>query len=244
MLDFAQAGQFDWVIAGSESGVTAADWIADHLRLPCNRPEFLWHRRNKVGMVELADSAGLRAPRTSVVTSRAAAARLVAQIESAGQVDVIVKPVGSAGSDSCFICRDADEVEAAVDSVLGESDMFGARNTEAMVQERIHGTQYFVNVVSVGGEHTTTEMFRYGIDEADSRPHIYSAKTIEHAGPVFESAEQYVHELLDVLGVRFGASHTELRLEGGLWTLIEYNGRSMGPTIRPTSTSPGEGSAR
>lgn len=230
LLDVAARGSYDRIVAGSEPGVSAADWLSSSMNLPCNRPETLWHRRNKVGMIEAAKRAGLRSPVTWRLRRGSDLGPMTDRFQEFRH-GVIVKPSGSGGSDSCFICRDESEIEAAVAHVLGSVNLFGNANDEVVVQERIGGEQYFVNTVSEGGRHLVTEMFRYGISESSSTPHIYSAQTIATHDPLYRSGTRYVLDILDSLGVEFAASHTEIRFEDDRWTLIEYNGRSMGPTV-------------
>ena len=230
LLNRATTGGYDAVVAGSESGVTAADWLAHWMGLPSNDPELLWHRRNKKGMVDAAARAGLSTPKTWTVSSFSDLAAITDQLTELRH-GVVIKPLGSGGSDSCFICRTPAEVASAVGRILGSTNLFGALNHEVLVQERIGGQQYFVNAVSAAGRHVITEMFHYGISEDAGVPHIYSAQTIAPSNPLFTSGTEYVLTLLDVLGVQFGASHTEIRYDNGVWTLIEYNGRCMGPSV-------------
>lgn len=230
LVERSRSAEYDFVIPGSESGVSAADWLANELGLPCNRPDQLWHRRNKQGMIEAAAQAGLKVPQTWSLTSAANLSQVLGMADELHH-GVIVKPAESGGSDSCFICRDQTEVRNAVEQVLGSTNLFGTPNHEVLVQERIGGEQYFVNAVSARGRHLITEMFHYGINEESATPHIYSAQTISRDNPLFSSGTRYVLELLDALGVQFGASHTEIRFDDNQWTLIEYNGRSMGPMV-------------
>lgn len=240
LVNLVCLGAYDVIVAGSEPGVSAADWLSNRFGLPCNQRELLWHRRNKQGMIDIAAEAGLKVPKTWTVRTVSGLLQLTDQLRNF-TLGVIVKPAGSGGSDSCFICRDNTKVRDAVKQVLGSTNLFGIHNQEALVQERVGGEQYFVNAVSAEGRHLITEMFHYGISENSAVPHIYSAQTIAPDDPLFASGTHYVQALLDALGVRFGASHTEIRYADGVWTLIEYNGRSMGPTVPSTVYVPARG---
>ncbi|WP_125778221.1 ATP-grasp domain-containing protein [Antribacter gilvus] len=233
LVDLLSGERFDRVLAGSERSVTAADWAASLVGVPGNVPELIWHRRNKRGMVERAERAGLAAPRTWLFRDEGELSEQ--DWATAGLADgFVVKPAGSGGSDGCFICPGPDDVADVARRVLGARNLLGIANQEVLVQERVVGDQYFVNVVSVDGSHLVTEVFRYGMDESGETPHIYSAWTIATDDPLYASSVAYVLRLLEALGVRDGASHTELRRSGDRWVLIEYNGRCMGPTV-PTA---------
>ncbi|MEZ2371413.1 ATP-grasp domain-containing protein [Arthrobacter sp. RCC_34] len=221
---------FDHIIAGSDYGVVAAEVLAARAGLPCNDPELIWARRDKDAMVLACGQAGLRVPQSWRITS-------VDQIEAIRPEvarlanGVVVKPASSAGSDSCIICHSEEEIREVVSGLLGKVNLLGVRNTSCIVQERIVGEQYFVNTVTTDAEHLVTEFFVYGLLEQDGRPHIYNAITLPESGELFETARDFAFAVNDALGVRFGASHTEMRLTPEGWVLIEYNGRSMGPVV-------------
>jgi len=230
LLDLALAGGFDHIIAGSDYGVVAAETLAAQLDVPCNEPALIWERRDKDAMVQACGEAGLRVPRSWRVTSTDQIEAIQSELASLGN-GVVVKPASSAGSDSCIICHSEEEIREVVSGLLGQVNLLGVRNTSCIVQERIVGDQYFINTVTTEGEHLVTEFFVYGLVEQDGRPHIYSAITLPEIGELFESAKDFAVAVNEALGVRFGASHTEMRLTPQGWVLIEYNGRSMGPVV-------------
>ena len=220
---------FDRIVAGSESGVSLADALAAELGLPSNDPKMLWHRRNKDGMLDRAWSHGIRVPVSHQIAT-------VTEAEEAWHKGtypdgVVVKPVDSGGSDSCYICNSAEEVSAAAEAILGRKNLLGSVNRRAVLQERICGEQLFVNTVAEDGEHAATEVFRYGISEAGGTPHIYSAQTLDASAPDHADVVEFVLPVLDALGVQNSATHTEVRKGRDGWVLIEYNGRPMGPSV-------------
>lgn len=239
LVALSRFGGYGRIVAGSESGVSAADRLSDLLGLPCNEPRLLWHRRNKLGMVWVAAEAGLRVPRTWSFHHLDEISQMRQVVQSFPH-GVVVKPAGSGGSDSCFICHTFDEIADAVRRVLSSENLFGNRNTDVIVQERVLGEQYFVNAVSGDGRHVVTEVFRYGITEDSGVPHIRTARTVE-AEDVARDCVEYVLSLLDALGVRHGASHTEVRVDDAGVCLIEYNGRSMGPAVPSAVYVPARG---
>lgn len=226
----ALTGGFDHIVAGSDYGVVAAEVLAARLELPCNDPTLIWARRDKDAMVLSCGKAGLRVPLSWRITSPDQIEAIQLELARLGN-GVVVKPASSAGSDSCLICHSEDEIREVVSGLLGRVNLLGVWNTSCIVQERIVGEQYFVNTVTAGGEHLVTEFFVYGLLEQGGRPHIYSAITLPETGELFESAKEFAFAVNDALGVRFGASHTEMRLTPEGWVLIEYNGRSMGPAV-------------
>lgn len=230
VIELAETGEFDAIVAGSDFGVVAAEVLSAREGLPVSHPDQIWARRDKAGMAEAVANTEVKVPQTWTVDALGKVDEIWCSLKDLPN-GVVVKPSASAGSDGCFICFSREDVFNAVRSLLGERNLLGTINSRITIQERIVGTQYFLNTVTVDGLHYVTEFFRYGIDESLDRPQIYNAITLPMSGKLFESAKNFTCIVNDALGVAFGASHVEMRLQDEEWVLIEFNGRSMGPTV-------------
>eukprot|EP00211_Chloroparvula_japonica_P012938 CAMPEP_0119147784 /NCGR_PEP_ID=MMETSP1310-20130426/40879_1 /TAXON_ID=464262 /ORGANISM="Genus nov. species nov., Strain RCC2339" /LENGTH=118 /DNA_ID=CAMNT_0007139775 /DNA_START=1 /DNA_END=354 /DNA_ORIENTATION=+ len=102
------------------------------------------------------------------------------------------------------------------------NDLYCTTGDGLLVQELLAGEEYSVNFVSTGGRHYLTDAQRY-----DKGPCFRILQT-EWVVPD-PAVVQYGKRVLDVLGVREGASHLEIMvtLERGP-VLVELNARIAG----------------
>ncbi|GAB7183888.1 hypothetical protein ATKI12_3719 [Kitasatospora sp. Ki12] len=222
------ASGVDRVVAGTESGVILADTLTHLMGLPGNRVETLAARRDKQAMADTASAAGVAVPRGRRFEEADAAA---AWLEASGLTEAVVKPPNSAGTDNVRFCRSVDEVRDACKSVLCADNLYGQPNTAVLVQERVHGVEYYANTVSHDGVHRFAELWRY-TKRAGSVGHpVYD---YEEPVPV-DSAEAapllgFVTAALDALGIVSGAAHTEVMTTARGPVLIETGARLGGGT--------------
>ncbi|MFJ3182565.1 ATP-grasp domain-containing protein [Streptomyces sp. NPDC086796] len=216
------------IVAGSESGVTLAETLSHALGLPTNTPEQRAARRDKNLMAAVVTAAGLATPRTYLATTSAAAARW---FTASGLPEAVVKPLDSAGSDGVRFCRTPADVSDATESVLNSRSVFGHQNTAALVQERLIGTEFYINSVSFDGRHKVAETWRY------------TKQTRPGGGPIYDYEEpvpastaearllrEFTFAVLDALGIRNSAAHTEVMLTRHGPVLIETGARLGGAT--------------
>lgn len=216
------------IVAGTESGVTLAETLSHALGLPTNSPEQRAARRDKYLMAAAVSAAGLATPRTHLVTSAVAAARW---FSASGLPEAVVKPVDSAGSDGVRFCRTPADVHDATNSVLNSRTVFGRQNTAALVQERLIGTELYINTVSLDGRHKVAEIWRYTKQVRPGADPIY-----DYEEPVPASTAEarllrdFTFAVLDALGIRNSPAHTEVMLTRHGPVLIETGARLGGAT--------------
>ncbi len=216
------------VVAGTESGVLLADALAATLGLPGNRPAQARARRDKSQMAAAAAAAGLAVPRGGRFTS---AEDALAWCRSCGLSRVVVKPVDSAGTDNVWFCDRPGVIRRACESVLASANLYGDQNTAVIVQERVEGTEFYVNTVSHGGLHRVAEMWRYTkAGDAASSPVYDFEEPVDMRSPQARTLREFVFAVLDALGVQTSAAHTEVMLTGSGPVLIECGARLSGAT--------------
>ncbi|MFF7383281.1 hypothetical protein [Streptomyces griseoluteus] len=218
----------DRVVAGTESGVILADTLTHLMGLPGNRHDTLTARRDKRVMADAAAAAGVAMPRGESFTDAMAAMDWYAGNRL---VEAVVKPPSSAGTDNVRFCRTRDEVLLACKTVLASENLYGEPNTAALVQERVHGVEYYANSVSHDGLHRVAELWRYTKRAGSAGYPVYD---YEEPVPV-DSAEaevlrRFVGEALDALGIVSGAAHTEVMMTARGPVLIESGARLGGGT--------------
>jgi biotin carboxylase len=219
----------DRVVAGTESGVLLSDQLSDLLELPGHRPETSAARRDKSLMMRAVADAGLAIPFGERFSEAQEAVRW---FEEVGLAEAVVKPLSSAGTDNVRFCRTAADVGEAVDRVLTADNLYGQRNGHALVQERLRGTEYYVNSVSHDGVHKIAEIWRYTKRVGASGSPVY-----DYEEPVAASSVEakllvgFVQPVLDALGVVSGAAHTEVMATARGPVLIESGARLGGATL-------------
>ena len=214
------------VLAGAEIGTRLADDLAERLALPGNPADTSELRRDKFLMGQAVADAGLRAVRQARVSSVDEADALARDWQ---QWPLVVKPLDSAGSDSVCFCLDAEEVRVAVGAIVGHTSRLGIRNVHALVQERLVGQQYIVNLVSRHGTHHVTEIWRDDRIQVQGAGLVYDREVLLPAqGALQAELGAYACSVLDALDVHHGPSHMEVMHTPSGPCLIEVGARVQG----------------
>ncbi|MFI6996484.1 ATP-grasp domain-containing protein [Nocardia sp. NPDC050175] len=214
------------VIAGSEYGVEVADEIAAKLGLRGNDPALSHVRRDKFYMLEAVAGAGLRTARQRRGSD---AARLLEWRRAEGLGRVVVKPLDSAGSDDVFISDSEAEVQAAVQAIIGKTNLMLRTNAAVLAQEYLVGDEFIVNSVSRDGKHWFTDAWiSHKVTVRDNR-RIYDCEDLlSQDDPRFTDIIDYVSGVLDALGIANGPAHTELIYTAAGPVLLETGARLSG----------------
>ncbi|WP_306361346.1 ATP-grasp domain-containing protein [Nocardia sp. CC227C] len=214
------------VIAASEFGVEVADEIAAKLGLRGNDPHRSRVRRDKFHMLEAVAAAGLR---TAAQARGTAAAELLAWRRATGLRRTVIKPLDSAGSEDVFVAETDAQVSAAVDTILGKTNLMLRTNEAVLAQEYLVGREYVVNSVSRDGVHRITDAWVSHKATVGDERRIYDyedllAPSDPHSAEIFA----YVRGVLDALGVANGPAHTELIRTAAGPVLLETGARLSG----------------
>lgn len=140
---------------------------------------------------------------------------------------VIVKPVDRSGSRGISKVYEAGEVEDAID--LARKEGF---SKNVLVEQFVDGREFSVEYLSWQGRHhflALTEKFTTGAPHFIERGHLEPARvTLEEQQKVCVIVEH----ALNSLGVEFGASHAEVKMEpNGEIYIIEIGSRMGGDCI-------------
>ncbi|EJN32609.1 ATP-grasp domain-containing protein [Pseudomonas sp. GM80] len=219
------------VLTGSEFGVELADLLAARLGLPGNDPATSAARRDKSLMAEHVAQAGL--PVAAQLRTRSMAEAL-AWFKARGGTRVVAKPLDSAGSDNVFICDDARQLQAAVESILGATNLMMLNNEALLLQEYLSGDEYVINSVSHQGEHWITDVWKCSKTFAADGRKIYDREDlVPPEAAQLPALIEYVQGVLDALGIVHGPAHTELILTADGPRLLESGARLSGLACPP-----------
>lgn len=215
------------VVAGTETGVEAAEQLAAMLGLSGNAPETSRLRRDKYQMHERLREVGLSRLRQQRCTS---VTHAVEWAQGFGEWPIVLKPTASAGADGVTFCNDMQEVKQAADALLGKKNKLGEINEAVVVQERLTGQQYIVNAVSIDGRHYISEIWRDDKIQVEGASLVCDREVLlSPDSSIAHTLADYISRCLDALGVKNGPSHSELFMtDAGEPILIETAARMQG----------------
>ncbi|MDC7291380.1 pyridoxal-phosphate dependent enzyme [Blautia schinkii] len=204
---------------GSDLANVTVQYLAQNLGLTCNSRSCIVNSTNKYAMRRAFQKAGLSVPYFQVA-------------EEGDRVypprfPVIVKPTDRSGSRAITRVETQEELAVAIGNAIEQSF-----ENKAIIEEYIPGAEYSVETISFEGEHTClaiTKKFTTG------EPHYIEVGHIQPAplsSEVEERVKSVVFAALDALKVRYGAGHSELRIDSeGNVRIIEVGSRMGGDCI-------------
>lgn len=205
----------------SDLAVITVDHVAGALGLTGNSPECTANCTNKYFMRKALMSGGDPVPRVYSFGEN---------VKGGGDgltFPVIVKPTDRSGSRGVSIVRNENELGAAAERALYES--FEKR---LVVEEYIEGDEYSLEGISWNGRHRILAMTK---KYTSGPPHFIETGHMEPAPVDADTrlrAERVVVHALCTLGIRYGASHSEVKIreDGSIW-IIEIGARMGGDCI-------------
>ncbi|MBR2150634.1 MAG: ATP-grasp domain-containing protein [Prevotella sp.] len=215
------------IIPGTDFGLELATTLTHDLGLPGNNPERLPYMREKDKMQEAVKAAGLRSIRGKVVTTVEEGIAYFRE-ELKGK-SAIVKPLRSAGSRGVVACLTEEELCNAIADDIDMVRKEKAPFIGVLVQERIVGTEYFVNTVTMGGQTVVTNVVRYDkMKLSAERPVYVSAVSLQPDDALCQMLMDYVVKVVNATGLEIGPTHTEVMVDEDGPVLIEVNARLAG----------------
>lgn len=217
------------VVAGCESGVELAERLAP-LVLPdrCNVPELAQARRDKWRMAEAVAAAGLAVIPQICTDDPDEVADWIERSGLRGQ-DLVVKPPKSASTDGVVKVPGGVGWAEVFAANLGRVNQFGEVDERLLVQKFVTGTEYVIDTFSHPGGHSLVDVCRY--QKVDNGPHmaVYDAMHwVPPTDPAIPVLFDYAKDVLDAVGMRFGAAHVEIMNTDSGPVLIELGARPHG----------------
>ncbi len=206
----------------SDLAAITVNFVAEGLGLTGNGMVSAMAATNKHLMRRAFERAGLPSCRSILLEEGADLGALPLEYP------LIVKPTDRSGSRGIFKVTERAQLEAAV--AFARAPSF---EKKVLAEEFAEGREYSVEYLSWQGEHhflAVTEKFTTGAPLFVESGHLQPPK---HMDPeTLERIRALVPRILDSLGIRFGASHTEIKIdEAGVIRIIECGGRMGGDCI-------------
>jgi biotin carboxylase len=228
------------VVPGSEGGVEFTDLLAERLGLPGNGTALSLARRDKYTMVETVKAAGLRGARQLLTAD----ADELAQWHRSVGGRIVIKPPRSSAGDGIAFCDYPEESVRAFRAIVGTENIFFQRNDSVVAQEYLPGVEYMVNTVSRDGRHRVCDIWKTTRISANGIPDLCDALClIASDEKVVPQLSEYAFQVLDVLGIRHGPAHAEIRMTPDGPCLVEIGARFAGGDI-PYYAALGVGAAQ
>lgn len=206
---------------GSDLANKTVAYVADAMGLTCNTLGSVERSTNKDAMRRTFEEFGDPSPKSVLVDDACDLSLLDLEYP------LIVKPLDRSGSRGI---TKLDSGEGLADAVASAIDVSFAK--AALIEEFVQGDEYSVEAVSWEGVHrilAITEKFTTGSPGFIETGHLEPARI--SAGRR-EAIEGVVLSALDHLGVDFGASHSEVKVDGsGNVKIIEIGSRMGGDCI-------------
>lgn len=223
ILDICRKLNLEGIVSiGSDLASITVNYVAEQLGLIGNGMDSALVATNKHLMRLAFEKAGLPSCKSRLVCSPEEAESLVLRYP------VIVKPTDRSGSRGIFMVTEKSQLHCAVDQAMAHSF-----EKKALVEEFAQGREYSIEYISWQGQHhflACTEKFTTGaplfIETGHIQPPLHMSEN------TLAEIQALVPRVLDCLGVRFGASHTELKIDdSGVIRLIECGARMGGDCI-------------
>ena len=206
----------------SDLAAITVNFVAEGLGLVGNGMESAITATNKHRMRRAFEKAGLPSCKSILINEDTDLAALPLKFP------VIVKPTDRSGSRGIRKVTDPGELSEAV--AFAREPSF---EKKVLVEEFAEGREYSVEYLSWRGEHrflAVTEKFTTGAPLFVETGHLQPPEHMDEA--TLAKIKALVPRVLDSLGVKYGASHTELKVDdAGVIRLIECGARMGGDCI-------------
>jgi cysteine synthase A len=217
------------VTTTSEFYLEAAASLADSLGLPGNPPASVRACRRKSATRRLLADAGLPQPVSVSVTSAAEVPEAVA----ATGLPCVVKPASDSASTGVLLCTSVEQAQDHAAKLLAITHNVRGQAVppEVLIEEFAQGPEFSVETFFVDGALHVSSVVRKSLSPPPSFVELRHTVPAPLDEATAREIEKVVRTAIEVIGLRHGACHTELRLTAAGPTIIEVNARVAGGMI-------------
>ncbi|MCM1220383.1 MAG: ATP-grasp domain-containing protein [Lachnospiraceae bacterium] len=208
-------------IASDLAGITV-HYLAKNSGLVCNSERNIKISTNKYEMRKALKEADIPTPDFYEIDADTDLEQMKKM-----QFPVIVKPTDRSGSRGITKLETFQGIEQAVSDAIENSF-----EKKAIIEEYIDGMEYSCECISFDGEHhflAVTKKFTTGA------PHFIETGHLEPSGlddAILENVKHHIFHALNALEIRYGASHSEFKIDqSGNIRIIEIGARMGGDCI-------------
>ncbi|PDY46828.1 ATP-grasp domain-containing protein [Bacillus pseudomycoides] len=217
------------ILTTSEYYLETVAKLATIYNLPGNSIESMQICRDKSLTRKCLNQNSIGQPHFKIIDGQAQLQEAITEIG----LPCIIKPVDESGSNNVLLCNSFAEAVEQVKLILQKTKNGRGQKTAStvLVEEFIDAPEFSVEMISWKGKHTVigiTEKFVTGRPYFVEEGHIFPALISNKIKKViFET----VKNALSVVGVKNGATHTEVKWTKDGCKIIEINARLAGGMI-------------
>ena len=206
---------------GSDLAIKTVNYIANQLGLIANSIDSTEISTDKYKMRKVLHACGLPCPKFILAEEEF-------QTTVANMLyPLIVKPVDRSGSRGVSLVHEPVLLNTAIERAKAQSF-----NEQAIIEEFISGQEYSMEMITFKGKHhflAITEKFTTGAPNFIEKMHLQPGRIDEKR---LHEAIRIMKKALDALGVEYGATHSEFKVdENGVVNIIEIGARMGGDYI-------------
>lgn len=206
---------------GSDLAMVTVNYVAEEMGLVGNSVEATFRSTNKHEMRKAFETNGDPSPKSILVDETTDIEKLLVDYP------IIVKPTDRSGSRGINKLYSKEGLRDAIAIAIEQSF-----EKKALVEEYATGDEYSIEYISCNGKHYFLSVTQ---KSTTGDPHYVETGHIEPAAlsdDVVFQIQTVVCHALDTLGIKNGASHSEIKIaENGKIAIIEIGGRMGGDYI-------------
>ena len=214
------------ILPGCDNGIRMALRLSEDLGLVSNSYGNYLKMRDKYYMQKALEEAGVDHIPTVILNTIDDALEF---FRSQNGNPAVLKPTESSATDGVHICFSPEQVSDAYEKICSLINGRGNGDELLIGQPYVQGEEYAWDTVSCAGSHVALYGWKYakrlipGCGTVYDRTFYISPDDAEYKDLV-----DYVFNVLDVLGIKYGAVHTEVIKTAGGPVLVEVNCRPGG----------------
>lgn len=211
IVEYARRSGADAVLTTNEYLTPLVADICSALGLPGNDPALATAARNKADMVQQFGRRGVSAPRTRVLSRESELRRLVAGDQLT--FPCVIKPAEGAGSVGVIVVTSGAEAAAAFRTAQERHGMYEmVLDPRVLVQEFVAGVEYSVESITQNATSTHLCVTHKIVTSGARRAELGHGLPAVLPPEVEQAVYQQVDLAIAAVGIRNGASHTEVML--------------------------------
>jgi len=170
-------------------------------------------RFNKFAMGEAVRQAGLRSPKSKIVTTWNEAKEYLQSLSPplSNAHPVMFKIPESTGSKGVNKVSSLEQAEHFFSSDVGSKSTFGAKVGNVIIEEFLQGKEYVIDSASRDGVHKVVMVWNEDLRPGNGIPDLFFGfKVMDPNDQKIQVLIDYANKVLDAVGVRNGASDMEV----------------------------------
>ena len=214
------------ILPGNDDAIEWATRMGYELGLPSNNPKNIKKMTDKQHMQEALKDFNIRYIKSKIINSLDEAEKFVSELD---KPQAVVKPSYGTATKGVCICKNTDEIN---DALSYNMEMFSNHeNVDILIQEYIGGEEYIINSICCKGHNRIVSAFYYNKNIIEGRGAIYDyTESIDETHPHFDKLKEYNDKVISAIGIEYGVTHAEYKIDENGPVLIEINCRVSGPS--------------